>query len=85
MSEGVRILGVTTLPTKVEQLSKYEFKIILTQGLNRQIRRMCEAFPGLRYLSFTKNSNYEYSLRKTANRSMALFIEKKRKINCLMN
>lgn len=43
MSEGVRILGVTTLPTKVEQLSKYEFKIILTQGLNRQIRRMCEA------------------------------------------
>jgi 23S rRNA pseudouridine2604 synthase len=26
----------------VEQLSKYDFKIILTQGLNRQIRRMCE-------------------------------------------
>lgn len=43
MSEGVDILGTTTLPSQVEQLSKYEFKIILTQGLNRQIRRMCEA------------------------------------------
>lgn len=43
MSEGVKILDTTTLPCEVEQLSKYEFKIILTQGLNRQIRRMCEA------------------------------------------
>lgn len=43
MSKGVRILGTKTLPCKVEQLSKYEFKIILTQGLNRQIRHMCEA------------------------------------------
>ena len=43
ISKGVRILGTKTLPCKVEQLSKYEFKIILTQGLNRQIRRMCEA------------------------------------------
>ncbi|WP_316572098.1 23S rRNA pseudouridine(2604) synthase RluF [Neobacillus sp. YIM B06451] len=43
MSEGVRILGTKTLPCKVEQLSKFDFKIILTQGLNRQIRRMCEA------------------------------------------
>lgn len=43
MSKGVRILGTKTRPCYVEQLSKYEFKIILTQGLNRQIRRMCEA------------------------------------------
>lgn len=43
MSEGVHILGTKTLPCKVTQLSKYEFKIVLTQGLNRQIRRMCEA------------------------------------------
>ncbi|EDL65429.1 tRNA pseudouridine synthase A [Bacillus sp. SG-1] len=43
MSEGVKILGTKTLPCKVEQLSKFDFKIILTQGLNRQIRRMCEA------------------------------------------
>ena len=42
MSEGVKILDTVTLPCKVEQLSKYDFKIILTQGLNRQIRRMCE-------------------------------------------
>jgi 23S rRNA pseudouridine2604 synthase len=35
-------LDTITLPCKVEQLSKYDFKIILTQGLNRQIRRMCE-------------------------------------------
>lgn len=44
MSKGVRILGTKTDPCKVEQLSKYEFNITLTQGLNRQIRRMCEVF-----------------------------------------
>jgi 23S rRNA pseudouridine2604 synthase len=43
MSEGVKILGTKTLPCKVEQMSKYVFQITLTQGLNRQIRRMCEA------------------------------------------
>ncbi|MGB3160082.1 MAG: 23S rRNA pseudouridine(2604) synthase RluF [Carnobacterium sp.] len=42
MSTGVKILDTTTLPCEVVQLSKYDFKIILTQGLNRQIRRMCE-------------------------------------------
>ncbi len=41
MSEGVKILGTKTLPCKVEQLSKFDFQITLTQGLNRQIRRMC--------------------------------------------
>lgn len=43
MASGVRILGTKTEPCKIEQLSQYEFNIILTQGLNRQIRRMCEA------------------------------------------
>jgi len=43
ISEGVKILGTKTLPCKVEQVSKYVFQITLTQGLNRQIRRMCEA------------------------------------------
>ena len=43
LSEGVKILGTKTLPCKVEQVSKYVFQITLTQGLNRQIRRMCEA------------------------------------------
>ncbi|WP_342433700.1 23S rRNA pseudouridine(2604) synthase RluF [Neobacillus sp. FSL H8-0543] len=43
MTEGVKILGTKTLPCKIVQLSKYVFQITLTQGLNRQIRRMCEA------------------------------------------
>ncbi|MEE4245064.1 MAG: 23S rRNA pseudouridine(2604) synthase RluF, partial [Kangiellaceae bacterium] len=42
MSEGIPILGTVTDPCRVEQVSKFVFKIILTQGLNRQIRRMCE-------------------------------------------
>jgi len=42
MAKGVRILGQKTLPCQVTKISKYEFNIILTQGLNRQIRRMCE-------------------------------------------
>ena len=44
MSEGVYLdeLEVTTRKCKVRKLSKYEFNIILTQGLNRQIRRMCQ-------------------------------------------
>ncbi|KZZ85331.1 MULTISPECIES: 23S rRNA pseudouridine(2604) synthase RluF [Bacillaceae] len=42
MASGVKILGTKTLPCEVEQLSKFDFKIILKQGLNRQIRRMCE-------------------------------------------
>lgn len=41
MSEGVKILGQKTLPCEVRQLSRFDFQIILTQGLNRQIRRMC--------------------------------------------
>jgi len=43
MAGGVEILGTKTLPCEVIQLSKYVFQIILTQGLNRQIRRMCES------------------------------------------
>ncbi|ASV67815.1 23S rRNA pseudouridine(2604) synthase RluF [Cytobacillus sp. FSL W7-1323] len=44
MSEGVKILGTTTLPCKIVPLSKFDFQITLTQGLNRQIRRMCAEF-----------------------------------------
>jgi 23S rRNA pseudouridine2604 synthase len=43
MAGGVNILDTKTLPCKITQLSKYEFNIVLTQGLNRQIRRMCES------------------------------------------
>lgn len=42
MSNGIPILGTKTKKCKVERLSKNKFRIILTQGLNRQIRRMCE-------------------------------------------
>ena len=44
MAGGVRILDTKTKPCKVSRAGKYEFRIILTQGLNRQIRRMCEVF-----------------------------------------
>jgi len=44
MSKGVPILDTVTNKCFVEQLSNDEFRIILTQGLNRQIRRMCEHF-----------------------------------------
>lgn len=44
MSNGVPILDRVTRKCHLEQLGKFEFKITLTQGLNRQIRRMCEYF-----------------------------------------
>ncbi len=43
MSNGVEILDTITKPCLVTQLGLKKFKIILTQGLNRQIRRMCES------------------------------------------
>ncbi|MEX3746657.1 MULTISPECIES: 23S rRNA pseudouridine(2604) synthase RluF [Lysinibacillus] len=43
MGAGVDILDTTTLPCYVEKISDKVFKIILEQGLNRQIRRMCSA------------------------------------------
>ena len=43
MSEGVPILDTVTLPCRVRRTGERSFNIILVQGLNRQIRRMCEA------------------------------------------
>ncbi|UXI01991.1 23S rRNA pseudouridine(2604) synthase RluF [Photobacterium sp. TY1-4] len=43
MASGVEILDTVTLPCKVTKETTYSFRIVLTQGLNRQIRRMCEA------------------------------------------
>lgn len=43
IAEGVPILDTVTRPCQAEKIGKYTFSIILTQGLNRQIRRMCEA------------------------------------------
>jgi len=44
MAGGVPILDTVTNPCKVSQVGKNTFRIVLTQGLNRQIRRMCEHF-----------------------------------------
>ncbi|NLJ90329.1 MAG: pseudouridine synthase [Clostridiales bacterium] len=44
MSGPVPILGRLTRPSIVTPIDKYTFKIIITQGMNRQIRRMCEYF-----------------------------------------
>lgn len=44
MSRGVRIHGEMTKPCRVYKLARFGFRIILTQGLNRQIRLMSEAF-----------------------------------------
>lgn len=43
MASGVKILGTVTRPCQVTKERETVFRIILTQGLNRQIRRMCEA------------------------------------------
>ncbi|MGF1688422.1 23S rRNA pseudouridine(2604) synthase RluF [Photobacterium japonica] len=43
MASGVEILDTVTLPCQVTKETNYSFRITLTQGLNRQIRRMCEA------------------------------------------
>lgn len=44
MGKGVPILDTITKECRVERISKTTFRIFLTQGLNRQIRRMCEYF-----------------------------------------
>lgn len=44
MAAGVPILDTVTAPCKITATGKCEFRIVLTQGLNRQIRRMCEYF-----------------------------------------
>lgn len=44
MAEGVPILNTITRKCRVQRIGKRSFKIILTQGMNRQIRRMCEYF-----------------------------------------
>lgn len=43
MASGVKIMGVLTKPCQVSRIDRESFRMILTQGLNRQIRRMCSA------------------------------------------
>lgn len=56
MGNGVPILGTITSKCFVEQLDKYTFRIILTEGKNRQIRRMCE------YLGYTVRQLERYRI-----------------------
>ncbi len=44
ISKGVKIKNIITKPCKVKKITNYSFKVILTQGLNRQIRKMCGLF-----------------------------------------
>jgi 23S rRNA pseudouridine2604 synthase len=44
MAAGVPILDTVTAPCRIRQTGRNEFRIVLTQGLNRQIRRMCDVF-----------------------------------------
>ncbi|MGI6173839.1 MAG: pseudouridine synthase [Christensenellales bacterium] len=53
MRRGVPILDTVTLPCICEKISERQFRIILIQGLNRQIRRMCE-YLGYRVTSLTR-------------------------------
>jgi 23S rRNA pseudouridine2604 synthase len=43
LADGVKIMGERTKPCRVERIDRESFRMILTQGLNRQIRRMCSA------------------------------------------
>jgi 23S rRNA pseudouridine2604 synthase len=53
MASGLKILGTLTKPCQVEKVQEDVFRIILTQGLNRQIRRMCKAL-GYQVLSLQR-------------------------------
>lgn len=68
MAKGVYLkeLDVTTRPCEIEKTGKFTFRIILTQGLNRQIRRMCESFGyQVRSLTRTRIMNIELKGLKT--------------------
>ncbi len=65
MKNGVPILETVTRKCEVEKLGDRSFKIILTQGLNRQIRRMCEALDyRVRTLKRTRIKNITLDIEK---------------------
>lgn len=61
MSTGVPILNTVTRPCVVHKIDNQTFRIILTQGLNRQIRRMCE-YLGYRVTSLTRTRVMDITL-----------------------
>ena len=62
MRKGVKIINTTTKPCFVKQEGDMRFRIILTQGLNRQIRRMCEAL-GYRVTSLKRVRIINFTLK----------------------
>ena len=73
MQKGIPILGTVTDPCLIKQIHKKKFRIILTQGLNRQIRRMCE------YLNYRVTS-----LRRVRIMNIKLDLEVGKYRHCLL-
>jgi 23S rRNA pseudouridine2604 synthase len=72
MRSGVKILGTKTKPCFVKQEGPNKFKIILTQGLNRQIRRMCEVL-GYKVTSLVRIRIMGFTLKNIAYGKWRLF------------
>lgn len=84
MAQGVYLkeLGVTTKPCHIKQTGKYTFWIILTQGVNRQIRRMCSAFgyevkylKRIRVMNITLDTLKKGQFRELSEEELALLYE----------
>jgi len=83
MSNGVPILDTVTKKCKVEKMGKFEFKIILTQGLNRQIRRMCEYLDyNVKTLKRTRIMNIQ--LDTPVGEYRELTVEEKKELDALL-
>jgi len=73
MRNGVPILDTISRKCEVEKLGDRSFKIILTQGLNRQIRRMCEALDyRVRTLKRTRIKNINLDVDKGKYRHLTI-------------
>ncbi|QUM89497.1 23S rRNA pseudouridine(2604) synthase RluF [Moritella sp. 36] len=75
MARGVPILDTITKPCKVTREGRFEFKIILTQGLNQQIRRMCEHF-GFQVKSLTRTRIMNIDMKGLATGQWRLLTDK---------
>jgi len=78
MGKGVPILGTITKKCKVEKISSHSFKIILVEGLNRQIRRMCQYF-GYEVESLERTRIMHISLNKLPASEFRAFDERELK------
>lgn len=83
MGNGIPILETVTRKCKVEKLSSTTFKIILTQGLNRQIRRMCE-YLGYEVVSLKRIRIINISLDIPVGRYRELTISEIKQLNQLI-